>query len=65
MDNDYIKAHLKRLTRLMQPDKDIRVYARWYEDEQVFRFGAMNGVENRVSRQVAIYLIINKILHNF
>ena len=62
MNNDYIKAHLKRLTRLMQPDPNVRVYARWCEDEQVFRFGTMNGVENRVTRQVAIYLIINKIL---
>lgn len=63
MDNTYIKTHLIRLARLMQKDKTVKVYARWCEDEQVFRFGSITGVENKVNRQVAKYLIINQILH--
>lgn len=58
MDDVYIKSHLKKLLRLMHPDMSIRFYCR--EEEGYYIFGTKKPfTENKVTRQVAIYLIIN------
>jgi hypothetical protein len=61
MDDIYIKTHLKRLLRAMNPNTQLRLYCRVEDD--LFVFGMKEPfTENKVTRQVAIYLITNKIL---
>ena len=61
MDDTYIKTHLKRLLRAMNPDPQLRLYCKVEDD--LFVFGMKEPfTENKVTRQVAIYLITNKIL---
>jgi len=61
MDDAYIKTHLKKLLRVMNPDPSIRFYCR--VEEKYYIFGTKEPfTENKVIRPIAIYLIVNKIL---
>lgn len=61
MDDTYIKTRLKRLLRAMNPDPQIRLYCKVEDD--LFVFGTKDPfTENKVTRQISIYLIVNKIL---
>lgn len=61
MDDTYIKTHLKRLLRALNPDPQLRLYCK--VEDNLFIFGIKEPfTENKVTRQIAIYLIVNKIL---